>query len=62
MCVQLIHGGVRYLESAFKELDVSQAALVFEALQERALFLRIAPHLTQPMPIMTPVYSYVRKE
>lgn len=54
---KLIHGGVRYLETAFKELDVAQAQLVFEALQERALFLRIAPHLTQPMPIMTPTYT-----
>ena len=56
---KLIHGGVRYLEAAFKQLDYSQAHLVFEALQERALFLRIAPHLTQPLPIMTPTYSMV---
>jgi glycerol-3-phosphate dehydrogenase len=55
---KLIHGGVRYLEAAFKDFDYHQAALVFEALRERALFLRIAPHLTQPLPIMTPCYSY----
>lgn len=55
---KLIHGGVRYLEAAFKQLDVAQGLLVFEALKERSLFLKIAPHLSHPLPIMTPVYTY----
>ena len=31
---KLIHGGIRYLESAFKNLDYSMLALVKEALEE----------------------------
>ncbi|CAJ0847276.1 8439_t:CDS:2 [Entrophospora sp. SA101] len=35
---KLVHGGVRYLEKAFKELDYGQYKLVKEALHERANF------------------------
>lgn len=54
---KLIHGGVRYLENAFKHLDLHEYALVKEALKERKLFLENAPHLTRTLPIITPVYS-----
>lgn len=54
---KLIHGGVRYLEKAVKELDRSQYALVRDALQERATLLQIAPHLTKPIPLVTPLYK-----
>jgi glycerol-3-phosphate dehydrogenase len=55
---KLVHGGVRYLEKAFWNLDYGQYALVREALRERATFLDIAPHLAKPLPILLPVYNY----
>ena len=54
---KLIHGGVRYLEKAFFNLDYEQYRLVKEALHERANLLEIAPHLAHPLPIMLPVYK-----
>lgn len=50
---KLVHGGVRYLEKAFKNLDYGQLKLVFEALYERKTVLDSAPHLATPLPIMT---------
>ncbi|KAK9492379.1 FAD dependent oxidoreductase-domain-containing protein [Lipomyces doorenjongii] len=55
---KLVHGGVRYLEKAFWNLDYEQYKLVKEALAERATFLKIAPHLSFPLPIMVPVYKW----
>lgn len=55
---KLVHGGVRYLEKAVKELDYSQYQLVKEALKERAVFLQTAPHLSMSLPIMLPVYEW----
>ena len=55
---KLVHGGVRYLEKAVKELDYSQYQLVREALKERAVFLTTAPHLSMSLPIMLPVYEW----
>lgn len=49
---------MRYLEKAVKQLDPGQLHLVFDALHERATFLKIAPHLTRKLPIMTPCYSW----
>jgi glycerol-3-phosphate dehydrogenase len=46
---RLIHGGLRYLEHR-------QWRLVFEALRERALLLRLAPHLVRPLGFVFPVY------
>ncbi|OLL22121.1 Glycerol-3-phosphate dehydrogenase, mitochondrial [Neolecta irregularis DAH-3] len=54
---KLVHGGVRYLEKAFLELDYEQYKLVKEALRERATFLHIAPHLSHALPIMIPIYK-----
>ena len=45
---KLIHGGLRYLEM----LDF---ALVREALTERGLLLRLAPHLIRPVPFLYPL-------
>ncbi len=53
---KLIHGGVRYLEMAFKRLDRNQYRLVRDALAERSILLRIAPHLTRWLPLFTPLY------
>lgn len=58
---KLVHGGVRYLEQALLDMDISQYKLVREALQERSTFLKIAPHLSHPLPIITPVYSTFEK-
>lgn len=53
---KLIHGGIRYLEKAFFNLDPGQLKLVFEALSERAVMLNQAPHLAQPLPTLLPCY------
>ncbi|PSC72023.1 glycerol-3-phosphate dehydrogenase mitochondrial-like [Micractinium conductrix] len=55
---KLVHGGVRYLEKAFKNLDYGQFKLVFEALHERNVLLRNAPYLSSSLPIMTPCYNW----
>jgi len=46
---KLIHGGLRYLETF-------QLRLVRESLRERAILLRIAPHLVELVPFFVPVY------
>jgi len=52
---KLIHGGLRYLETA-------QFKLVYECLQERMLLLRNAPHLVKLEPFYIPVYKHsIRK-
>ncbi|CAJ0574349.1 unnamed protein product, partial [Mesorhabditis spiculigera] len=55
---KLIHGGVRYLQAAIFGLDIEQYKMVKEALFERANLLEIAPHLSCPLPIMLPIYSW----
>jgi glycerol-3-phosphate dehydrogenase len=49
----LIHGGLRYL----KQLDFR---LVREALHERAVLLKIAPHLVEPQPFLMPVAGFAK--
>lgn len=51
----MIHGGIRYLENAFKNLDYGQYELVKEALSERAHMLKAAPYMNKPLPIMIPM-------
>lgn len=48
---KLVHGGVRYLKNG----DIS---LVTEALRERGLMLRNAPHLVRNMRFIIPTYSW----
>ncbi|MDX1932323.1 MAG: glycerol-3-phosphate dehydrogenase/oxidase [Capsulimonadales bacterium] len=48
---KLVHGGVRYL----KQGNIS---LVLEALHERGLLARNAPHLVHPMAFIVPAYSW----
>jgi glycerol-3-phosphate dehydrogenase len=55
---KLIHGGVRYLERAFKELDFAQLTQVRHGLQERHIVLKNAPHLARPLALITPVFSW----
>ncbi|MGB5792976.1 glycerol-3-phosphate dehydrogenase/oxidase, partial [Poseidonibacter sp.] len=56
---KLIHGGVRYLEKAIKQFDKSQYNLVKEALSERNLFLKNAPHLAKTLKLDTPIYKWL---
>jgi len=49
---KLVHGGVRYLASG-------QIHLVYEALHERAVMLRNAPHLVQALPFLLPAYQWI---
>lgn len=56
---KLVHGGVRYLEKAVKELNYEQYSLVRSALKERRHFLNVAPHLTQPLPLLLPIRRWL---
>lgn len=56
---KLIHGGVRYLEQAFKNLDFAQLRQVKHGLEERHTVIRNAPHLAHPLALITPVYSWI---
>lgn len=51
---KLIHGGLRYLESA-------QFSLVRESLRERALLLKLAPDLVKLRPLHIPVYHQSKR-
>ena len=51
---KLIHGGLRYLESA-------QFGLVRESLSEREILLRNAPELVRRVPFYIPVYASTRR-
>lgn len=55
---KLIHGGVRYLEQAFKQLDFAQLTQVRHGLHERTFVLQNAPHLAKPLGLVTPVFSW----
>lgn len=48
---KIIHGGIRYMQHA----DIPR---VLSSARERSAFLRIAPHLCKPLPIMIPTYGY----
>ncbi|MBD0280574.1 MAG: glycerol-3-phosphate dehydrogenase/oxidase [Thermoleophilaceae bacterium] len=47
---KLIHGGLRYLQS----FDLG---LVREALLERSLLVKLAPHLVSPLPFLVPAFD-----
>lgn len=50
---KLVHGGVRYLAQG-------NIGMVFEALHERGLFLKNAPHLVHMQPFIIPAYSRLK--
>lgn len=56
---KLIHGGVRYLEQAFKNLDFGQLKQVKHGLAERKYLLSNGAHLSRPLGIITPVFSFI---
>ena len=47
---KMIHGGIRYLQHA----DLHRLR---HSARARAAFLRVAPHLTRPLPIVVPTYG-----
>lgn len=51
---KLIHGGVRYLQQG-------NLPLVMEALKERGILLRNAPHLVHELPFLIPSYRFWEK-
>jgi glycerol-3-phosphate dehydrogenase len=48
--LRIIHGGLRYLARG----DVPR---MLESIRERTAFLRIAPHLVEPLPVLVPIYA-----
>uniref|UniRef100_A0A8C9H5F0 Glycerol-3-phosphate dehydrogenase n=1 Tax=Piliocolobus tephrosceles TaxID=591936 RepID=A0A8C9H5F0_9PRIM len=54
---KLLHGGIRYLENAVKNLDLSELYFVWEALGERAHTMQIAPFMSRPVSIVMPIYK-----
>ncbi len=51
---KIVHGGIRYIQHG----DVYR---VRQSSNERRAFLRIAPHLTRPLPIVIPTYGHGMK-
>lgn len=51
---KMLHGGIRYLEN----MDF---ALVFEALHEKNLWLKLTPHLAEEVPFYLPVYKDAKR-
>jgi glycerol-3-phosphate dehydrogenase len=52
---KLVHGGLRYLQN----FDL---ALVREALMERRLMVKLAPHLVRPLPFVVPAFDGSRPD
>jgi glycerol-3-phosphate dehydrogenase len=48
-CLKIVHGGLRYLQ----HLDLRRLR---ESTAERAMWLRAAPHLVEPLPVVLPTY------
>jgi len=55
---KLLHGGVRYLETAVRRLDRANFKLVREALHERGALIDNAPHLSNRLALVTPLYRW----
>jgi len=56
---KIIHGGVRYLEEAVKELDPAEYHVVNRALHERILMLKNGPYLSRTMEFLIPCYHWL---
>src|ERR1700712_1332786 len=52
---KLVHGGLRYLQN----FDLG---LVREALLERQLMVKLAPHLVRPLPLVVPAFNGARPD
>lgn len=53
-CFKMVHGGIRYLQHA----DLPRLR---SSCRERSAFLRLAPHLVNPLPIAIPTYGWGQK-
>jgi glycerol-3-phosphate dehydrogenase len=53
--LKIIHGGLRYLQQA----DLLRMR---RAIQERAIFMRIAPHFVYPIPFLVPTYRHFKEK
>jgi glycerol-3-phosphate dehydrogenase len=52
--LRVIHGGLRYLQHGdFRRLR--------QSIQERTVFMRIAPHLVHPLPFLIPTYGHAMR-
>jgi len=56
---KIIHGGVRYLEEAIKDVDPKQYQVVVRALHERVRMLNNAPYLTRQLEFVVPSYHWL---
>ena len=56
---KIIHGGVRYLEEAIKDVDPKEYHVVVRALHERVRMLDNAPHLTRKLEFLVPSYHWL---
>src|SRR5258707_15546541 len=56
---KIIHGGVRYLEEAIKDVDPKEYHVVVRALHERVRMLDNAPHLTRKLEFLVPSFHWL---
>jgi glycerol-3-phosphate dehydrogenase len=56
---KIIHGGVRYLEEAVKELDPAEYRVVDRALHERILMLKNGPYLSRTLEFLIPCFHWL---
>jgi glycerol-3-phosphate dehydrogenase len=56
---KIIHGGVRYLEEAVKELDPAEYHVVDRALHERILMLKNGPYLSRSLEFLIPCFHWL---
>src|SRR5277367_3144954 len=56
---KIIHGGVRYLEEAVKDMDPAEYHVVNRALHERILMLKNGPYLSRTMEFLIPCYHWL---
>ena len=59
---KIIHGGVRYLEEAIKDVDPKEYHVVVRALHERVRMLDNAPHLTRKLEFLVPSFQSIGDE
>jgi glycerol-3-phosphate dehydrogenase len=56
---KIIHGGVRYLEEAIKDVDPQEYHVLVRALHERVRMIENAPHLTRSLEFLVPSYHWI---
>jgi glycerol-3-phosphate dehydrogenase len=56
---KIIHGGVRYLEEAIRDVDPKEYHVVVRALHERVRMLHNAPHLTRQLQFLVPSFHWL---